>query len=1100
MRLIGSTRSLCGRLEIGGATARPWANSPYPWAAAAPGIATDIATRPARSAFLIFHLLQRRRLSQARRGLPPPVAAALPAAATEARCADTLATGSAQAEPCRRRTVPHAREGDDSSRETPATWIEELTRLAEPAQLEAYLSQRPELHDRACVELLAGAVNSEARKDLDRAERLSRAAARLAELAGDDYSLALSLKTGGHVHYLSGRYDQALELYRACQERFFAAGAEVEAAMNLCSSSLQTLSLLGRYTEVSIDLERARAILERRGDRLLLARLTSNEANLLVRQDRHRDAIEKYAAALAELRASGSPQDVAVVLLNTAVAKIAISDFGGALDGYRELSAHCAAHDLPLLAAQADYNIAYLYFFRGEYNRAIEAYQATRKRCEEVGDPYHRALCDLDQAELYLELNREEEGGHLARLALTAFDELGNGYEAAKAVAFLALAARLEGEHGEALRLFANARERFARERNQAWMAMCDLHRASILCDHGRSEEARRLCQAASEHFAGVPWPSRVALCQLLLAKIDLTEGRADRARRRCIAALDDLEGLELPALSLRCHTILGRAEEALGRPAEALSSYRRAHGLVEDLRTHLGSEESMVAFIEDKLEVYESLVWMHMADDSAPLEPATVLGYIEQAKSRILADLIATGGSPLRASAGDDAGLVAQLRQRREELDSCYHELGQLLAAGSSPTSRPGPGATGAAPVDAEAPEPALSRLEALKRRGRHCEDALLEVLNELRSRNSELATLQAADTMDLEAIQASIPDNALLVEYFEARGVMCASLVGRRELHIQPLAAAPELRKNLEMFLGQMAKFGLGDAYLSQFGTFAHQTTLETLRRLHADLIAPLAGRLDAEHLIVVPHSILHQVPFHALVDGDDYLVDRYTFSYAPSASVYAMCHAKRATGRGAPLVLGIPDEQAPEIRAEVEEVAAALPGARLFVGAEATEERLRRLGGDCRLLHIATHGFFRHDNPMFSAIQLGASRLTLFDLYNLELGAELVVLSGCGTGLNVVASGDELIGLTRGLLYAGAPSVVATLWDVHDRSTASFMRAFYERIADQPDRSRALAAAMRAVREEHPSPYYWAPFLLIGKTTAQPADREQSQARPS
>ena len=984
-----------------------------------------------------------------------------------------------------------------SSLEPEAPWIGDVAGLRGAVEIDAFFADRPELHDRAAVELLTRAVVREARKELERAERLSLAAERLAELAGDDYSRALSLKARGHIRYLSGGYEEALGLYRACQASFFAAGAEVEAAMNLCSSSLQTLSLLGRYAEADADLERARAILEANGDRLLLARLMSNEANILVRQDRHRRAIEQYEAALVEFRESGGPQDVAVVLLNIAVARIAVSEFQGALDSYRELSSHCARHDMPLLAAQADYNIAYLYFFRGEYNRAIEVYQETRKRCEELGDPYHLALCDLDQAEIYLELNLKEEGARLARLALDAFDRLGNRYEAAKAITFLAMAERLRGANEPALELFAEARQRFEKEHNHAWRAMTDLQRAAILCDSGRTEEARQLCQAARDHFAALSWTSRVVLCELLLARIDLQEEQAEAARRRCLAALESLGGLDLPALSLRGQTILGNAEEALGRRREALRAYGRAHALVENLRTHLGSEDSMIAFLEDKLEVYESLVWMTF-EESAAVEPEVIFGYIEQAKSRILADLIAAaGGSALRPSAGDDARLVARLRRQREELNTHYHELGQLLSAGSAPAVRPG--AAGPEPprpaVDVAPAPPDRERIEAIKHRSRRCEDRLLETLNELRSRNSEFAALQSADTVDLEAIRQAIPDDALLLEYFEARGVMYACILGRRVLEVHRLTTGEQLRRNLRLFLDQMAKFSLGEKYMSHMGDFISQTIHATLSRLHAELVAPLAHRLDAAHLIIVPHSILHQVPFHALVDGDEYLVDRYSFSYAPSASVFAMCTGKRAAGRGPPLILGIPDKRAPEIRAEVEEVAAALPDSRLFLGPRANEERLRDLGSDCRLLHIATHGFFRRDNPMFSAIQLGTSRLTLFDLYNLELGADLVVLSGCGTGLNVVASGDELIGLTRGLLYAGAPAVVATLWDVHDHSTTAFMRAFYARIASQPDRARALGEAMRELREEHPSPYYWAPFLLTGKTESGSFDAAES-----
>ena len=122
--------------------------------------------------------------------------------------------------------------------------------------------------------------------------------------------------------------------------------------------------------------------------------------------------------------------------------------------------------------------------------------------------------------------------------------------------------------------------------------------------------------------------------------------------------------------------------------------------------------------------------------------------------------------------------------------------------------------------------------------------------------------------------------------------------------------------------------------------------------------------------------------------------------------------------------------------------------------------------------------------HDNPMFSGIRLGGSYLTLYDLYNLKLPAELVALSGCVTGLNVVAAGDELLGLARGLFRAGAASLLVSLWDVPDRSTAEFMSAFYDRLSSVPNRAAALRDAMLEVRRQYPHPLYWAPFLLSGK----------------
>jgi CHAT domain-containing protein len=182
----------------------------------------------------------------------------------------------------------------------------------------------------------------------------------------------------------------------------------------------------------------------------------------------------------------------------------------------------------------------------------------------------------------------------------------------------------------------------------------------------------------------------------------------------------------------------------------------------------------------------------------------------------------------------------------------------------------------------------------------------------------------------------------------------------------------------------------------------------------------------------------------------------------------------------------VLGIPDARAPLILEEVRAVAEMASDAELFVGAQANQQLLREKGLQSRLIHIATHGKFRQDNPMFSGIRLGDAYLNLYDLYQLKLNAELVTLSGCATGINVVTPGDELLGLIRGLLYAGAHSLLLTLWDVHDQSTADFMAIFYRRFQDGAGKSTALRGAMIELRERYPHPYHWAPFTLIGKVS--------------
>jgi CHAT domain-containing protein len=212
---------------------------------------------------------------------------------------------------------------------------------------------------------------------------------------------------------------------------------------------------------------------------------------------------------------------------------------------------------------------------------------------------------------------------------------------------------------------------------------------------------------------------------------------------------------------------------------------------------------------------------------------------------------------------------------------------------------------------------------------------------------------------------------------------------------------------------------------------------------------------------------------------------VTDSCVVSYAPSASVYASCQQRPDGGGDGSLVFGVADSRAPFIETEARAVAESLPAAALYLGADATQDRLRAAARNCRIVHIASHGYFRPDNPMFSGIKLGDGYLNVYDLYRMRIGADLVTLSGCATGANVAAAGDELLGISRGLFCAGARTLLLSLWNVHDRSTESLMTALYRRIAAGATVVTALRDAMLELRAEYPHPYHWAPFVVTGKS---------------
>lgn len=934
---------------------------------------------------------------------------------------------------------------------------ERLLALSDARAVAAYLDEHPDLYRRDVVETLADEVSRLVLVDVARAERLADAARCVAARLGDDFSQARAQRALGHVRLGRGDSAGAVEHYRGALEAFDRLGDLTEAGRTL-SSSVAPLVYLGRYDDVRTAIARARTIFETTGDRLRLARLDTNLASLYYRQDRFQEALDLYRTAQAILAECGQPHDVAVALRNLAVCYISLNRFDEALATHEEARRYCEAHGLARLVVEVDYNVAYLHYLRGEYTTALELYQAARARAERLDDPYHRALCDLDQSELYLELNLVEEGTALAQQAYRGFDALGMRYEAAKALTNLAVGAGRQGEPVRALQLFARAREMFVAEGNAFWPPLIDAYRALVLQQEGRPYEARRLAESARQFFAAEGPSSKAALCELLLARIHLQVAELVSARGRCVAALDRLQRAPSPDLSYRAYFLLGQVEEALGRRRTALQWYRAAHERLENLRSHLEQDELKIGFLKDKLAVYESLVAMALAD----ADDEQAFTYMEQAKSRSLADLLAFRAAVLPGSSGVRSSFVEQVHGLRQELNWYYRSI-DLAELGRERRS----------------PE----QVEALRGESRSRETELLRLLREMGGGEMEFASLQSGRSPDLDAIRSTLPRDATIVEYYQARGTVVAAVLTHRELAVVPLTPSSRVRHLLQLLQFQIGKFRLGPDYVRSHEAALQEAISAHLQQLYADLVEPIRSRLRTSRLVIVPHGVLHYLPFHALRNDERWLIDDFVVSYAPSAGVHHLCCRKSPRGEES-LVLGVPDPATPHIAEEVQAVAAALPGARAFLGTAASEATLRHYGPTSRFIHVATHGRFRHDNPMFSSVQLGTSRLSLFDLYQLDLPAELITLSGCGTGLNVTEGGDELLGLVRGLLYAGTQSALVSLWDVSDLGTADFMASFYQHLRRTRDKGLGLQHAMWDMREKRPHPYYWAPFVLVGR----------------
>jgi CHAT domain-containing protein/tetratricopeptide (TPR) repeat protein len=944
------------------------------------------------------------------------------------------------------------------------TLIAELGQLAtEPARRQ-FLSQNKTLIRQETVEQLAKLVVQKVRVSTQEALHLAEAAIHIAKRLRRKETLALGLRAMANALYSSGDNRAAIEHHQQAFRLYESLGIWNEAARTL-SSSIQPMILVGEYDQAFEAAARAREIFARLNDPWRLARLEINVGNIYHRQDRFEESIAHYESAYRGLMPYKDAEGIAVVLSNMAVCLISLNDFPRAMATYQGARNFCQQNNMPLLVAQADYNIAYLYYLRGEYSHAIEALYAARRACEATGDAYHFALCHLDLSDIYLELNLSEEAREMAHEGFLKFEKLGMGYEAAKTLANEATAYGQQGKTVQALERFTAAREMFGREKNLVWPWLIDLYQGLLLFHEGRYFEARRLCVGAATFFDQSPLSGKSVLAHLLLARIALGVGDSEEARKETDASLARLNGLQAPVLAYQAHLLEGQIAQARNDRPAAHAAYLEARKALEALRSRLQGEELKISFAKNRMQVYEALVDFYVAGDGTDTSKEEAIACMEAAKSRSMIEMIFQSGQSLPLGDAGQSDLVRRIRDLREELNWYYHriELEQL---------RP--------------EEKSQERLESLQEKAQSQEKELLRTLRELPAHERETSTLGAPVDFSLEKLQASLPQDATLVEYFSAGDRIVAAVITQKDIQILPVTVLSRVAHFLQLLRFQLSKFRMGSEYVRRFEQALLRAIQSHLQALYGELVAPLRPFFAGKHLIIVPHGPLHFLPFHALQKGEEYLCDAFTVSYAPSATIFSLCQEKPASLSPSSLVFGIADERAPQIREEAQSVAALLPQSSLHLGDQATSSLLREKGPQSGVLHIATHGVYRQDNPMFSGIRLGDGYLNLYDLYQMRLNPKLVTLSGCATGMNFVAAGDELLGLQRGLFCAGATTLLLSLWDVHDQSTAELMQHFYRHYLRTGNMAGALQHAMQELRKQNPHPYFWAPFVLIGKLT--------------
>lgn len=482
-----------------------------------------------------------------------------------------------------------------------------------------------------------------------------------------------------------------------------------------------------------------------------------------------------------------------------------------------------------------------------------------------------------------------------------------------------------------------------------------------------------------------------------------------------------------------------GKLAERGSNVGAAIAFYQQAVDVIEVQRSSIGNEANKIGFAGDKQSVYERLIRLLVLQKRA----GEALEYVERSKARALVDMLASKKDfAIGEVDSDKARLI----------------LAQLDSA------------------DADSRASAVGVQATVVRGGRNLE----MIRQEMRQAAPELSTLVTVTSVPPDDLKKLIGQNEALVEYYYQDADLYAFVLHGDRLSVSKLDA-----KGLSNAV---------QAFRSELQSFDSTAWQDSSRALYMRLWQPVESGLDVRKVVVVAHGALHYLPFAALQSPDGrLLIDQYSFRFLPSASVLKFLRPSVSGQTGALLSLGNPDLDEPSLNLEFAEdeartIATIFPQSRLLVRKDASESNFKRAGSVFSRIHFATHGKFQADDPLNSGLYLAKDEgndgvLTVGELYSMKLDADLVTLSACETGLGKIANGDDVVGLTRGFLYAGTRSIVASLWSVDDRATAELMSTFYKSLAGV-SKQEALRAAQLKVRGNFPHPYFWAAFQLTGR----------------
>ncbi len=769
---------------------------------------------------------------------------------------------------------------------------------------------------------------------------------------------------------------------------------------------------------------------------LVLTRAYQNRGVILETTGQYEGAQAAYESAEILAKQINALESLSDIKNNRGIVLTHLGRVTEAINSFKEAIALFANLNLDIVEAQAWSNCADAHLSAGQYTDALAALREAESRLVAKSATAHELILRRKTGDVYRALNLYPE----AITICESLDEplLAAGMSDHRARMLWGWGATLSAMErwDEAATLLTEAAQLFAHADNIPLLARVRLAQMTGQQAQGQSDAARITFSEMESLLDAQRWPVQWVAAQLQAASLQPSPLATLQA------ALAAAQQLGLPTLIYRAHQQLGHVYLHNHDPANAQRHLTAAIDIIESLRGTLAHEMALTAFLRDKTGAYDDLLQLYLA--SGAEEEAFTLA--ERAKSRTLVDLLT--GVIVPAAASDEllkSAETIQLAALQADLNATYNQF-----FGSD--------------------EP-LAQLQARAKR-------LEQQIAQIRLRTEGSRRVKHAERV------AERFSKTPLVAFHILNDEILAFVAWQGERRVvRQVGSVIVVRRLLQRLAMQWDRFRAGTHFAERHLQLLERSARKILQDLYVNLVAPLAEHLPTDGaLTIVPHGLLHQVPFHALHDGATYLLEKFEIGYAPSVTVWELCQQKPRVAGQNTLVIGSADDLIPLVAEEAAQIGALLD-ATVLLNEGATIQQVRERIDSAEVVHFACHGLFRADNPLFSALKLHDGWLTAADVMQCDFSNALVTLSACESGRSTVLHGDEVIGLPRAFLSAGAATVVVSLWLVPDETTGALMQQYYQQLP-RTNRAAALRNAQLALMQTHPHPYFWGAFVSIGQ----------------